>query len=259
MCRSRQDSQSSGRPQSAGRGGPPSGQPIGFHRGRGAGAVRGGGYHGGQQHGGPAVNNQSVRGRGGGQRGAGSGFQPGRPQAGKKETLKFDNDYDFEQANETFQGILSKLSKTKIEDTVEAESSEVVNGDEDVQVAPEDAVVEAEDGEILPEDEDEEIYYDKKKSFFDSISCEALERSKGKMVRNDWRAEKKLNKETFGVAGNRRFGYGGRGGYYNNRGGRGFNQGYNNRGFSHGGYGGRGGQRGFGGGYNNGFSGELKH
>ena len=29
------------------------------------------------------------------------------------------------------------------------------------------------------DEEDEEIYYDKKKSFFDSISCEALERSKG--------------------------------------------------------------------------------
>lgn len=26
---------------------------------------------------------------------------------------------------------------------------------------------------------DDEVYYDKKKSFFDSISCEAVERSKG--------------------------------------------------------------------------------
>ena len=38
---------------------------------------------------------------------------------------------------------------------------------------------------------------------------------------SDWRAEKKLNKETFGVAGNR--------GY--NRGYRGYNRGYNNRGY----------------------------
>ena len=36
-----------------------------------------------------------------------------------------------------------------------------------------------EEGEILDEEEDVEVYYDKKKSFFDTISCEALERSKG--------------------------------------------------------------------------------
>merc|ERR1719186_882101 len=74
-----------------------------------------------------------------------------------------------------------------------------------------------------------------------------------KGARGSWRAEKRLNKETFGVAGNRRYGYGGRGGYYNNRGGRGFNQG---QGYNRGGGYGRGGQgmgqRGFGGVYNNG-------
>ena len=31
-----------------------------------------------------------------------SGFQPGRPMSTKKEPLKFDNDYDFEKANEDF-------------------------------------------------------------------------------------------------------------------------------------------------------------
>jgi hypothetical protein len=31
----------------------------------------------------------------------------------------------------------------------------------------------------IVQDEDEEIYYDRKKSFFDNISCEAVERSKG--------------------------------------------------------------------------------
>merc|ERR1712215_487473 len=111
-----------------------------------------------------------------------------------------------------------------------------------------------EEGEI---EEGDEIFYDKQKSFFDSISCEALERSKGKLVRNDWRAEKRLNKETFGVAGNRRYGYGGRGGFYNNRGGRGYNnqggQGYSRGGGVGYGRGGQGmGQRGFGGGYNGG-------
>ena len=86
-------------------------------------------------------------------------------------------------------------------------------------------------------------------------------------MRNDWRAEKKLNKETFGVAGNRRFNYAGNRGGYGYRGGRGrgYGQMYNNgpqRGFNGGqnfgrGYGMRGGYNnaGFnngGGGYNNG-------
>ena len=49
-------------------------------------------------------------GRGGNSGGqGGSGFLPGRPTAGKKETLKFDSEYDFEQANEQFQEVLQKL------------------------------------------------------------------------------------------------------------------------------------------------------
>ena len=55
------------------------------------------------------------------------------------------------------------------------------------------------------------------------------------MQKPDWRAEKKLNKETFGVAGNVG-GYRGRGGYGYGRG-----RGYGGYG---GGYGGRGGYRG---------------
>ena len=180
----------------------------------------------------------AVRGRGG--RG---GFQPGRPQPGKKETLKFDQEFDFEEANEQFKGIIDKLNKTKLDDNTgeitAPQGSQEENGEE-VEV---DVVEGGEEGE-LPEGEDEEIFYDKQKSFFDNISCEALERSKGKMVRNDWKAEKKLNKETFGVAGNRRYGYGGgRGGFYHNRGGRG---GYNQGRGGGGGYGG--GRGGYGGG-----------
>ena len=40
--------------------------------------------------------NQGYRGRGGGR----GGFQPGRPTGGKKETLKFEGEYDFDKANE---------------------------------------------------------------------------------------------------------------------------------------------------------------
>lgn len=58
-------------------------------------------------------------------------------------------------------------------------------------------------GEQDHEDGDE-VGYDKTKSFFDNISCEAVERSKGKTPRTDWRQERKLNTETFGVSSNRR-------------------------------------------------------
>ena len=114
-----------------------------------------------------------------------------------------------------------------------------------------------------------ESFYDKKKSFFDSISCEATEKSKsGSRPRQDRNAEFELNKETFGVAGNRggHRGYNnynigggyrgkqGQGGQY--RGGRGGGQyrgGYqNNRGGGESGYGGGRGGGGYGrGGYNN--------
>lgn len=64
--------------------------------------------------------------------------------------------------------------------------------------------------------------YDKTKSFFDNISCEAQTDRKGK-PRVDWRQERKLNSETFGVSSTRRggMGYRGRGGHnnYNNAGG----------------------------------------
>lgn len=51
---------------------------------------------------------------------------------------------------------------------------------------------------------DENAGYDKTKSFFDNISCEAVERSKGKTQRTDWKQERKINSETFGYSANRR-------------------------------------------------------
>merc|ERR1711950_134805 len=172
-----------GRPSSRGRGG-----TSGFYRGgRGRGL------------------NQGYRGRGGGR----GGFQPGRPTGGKKETLKFEGEYDFDKANEEFKEVLEKLQKPALEPKA--------NGDSEPE-----ATTEVEEGEIeATDDPSTDQFYDKKKSFFDSISCEATEKAKGNSTRPDWRAEKKLNKETFGVAGNR--------GY--NRGYRGYNRGYNNRGY----------------------------
>lgn len=88
-------------------------------------------------------------------------------------------------------------------------------------------------GEQEPEEDQEgggSNGYDKTKSFFDNISCEAQTDRKGK-PRVDWRQERKLNSETFGVSSTRRggMGYRGRGGHnnYNNAGG------YFHRGNSH--------------------------
>jgi len=206
-----------GRPSQRGRGGGSSG----FYRGgRGRGVNQGG--------------NQGYRGRGGGR----GGFQPGRPTANpKKETLKFEGEYDFDKANEEFKEVLEKLQKSSIE-------SKSANGDADTPAT------ELEEGEVEPENHESspvpEQFYDKKKSFFDSISCEATEKSKaGPRQRQDRNAEFKLNKETFGVAGNR----GGRGGYYNRRG---YNNGGGYRGGNQGGGQYRGGQGGGGGQYRGG-------
>lgn len=212
-----------GKPSNRGRGG---GGQSGFYRGgRGRGMNQGGnqGYRGG-------------RGRG--------GFQPGRPTSWKKEPLKFEGEYDFDKANEEFKEVLEKLQKSSIESKANGETSETTE-------VPVSTSTELEEGEIETAaaasaaspgvgDEAPASYYDKKKSFFDSISCEATEKSKnaGRVgPGRDPKAEYKLNKETFGVAGNR----GGRG-YYNRRGGQGYRGGY---------YGGGGGQ-GYRGGYNHG-------
>ncbi|XP_026316935.1 protein LSM14 homolog B-B-like isoform X4 [Hyposmocoma kahamanoa] len=133
------------------------------------------------------------RGRG---RGRGRGFVP----RGSKNTLKFDNDYDFEQANTEFEELRSQLAKTKISD------GEKVEGEVDKK---DDSGNETGAGEAELE-EDGFSGYDKNKSFFDNISCEAVERSKGRSQRTDWRTERKLNSETFGVAMARRGAWRGR-------------------------------------------------
>ncbi|XP_044010502.1 protein LSM14 homolog B-like isoform X2 [Aphidius gifuensis] len=162
-------------------------------------------------------NMQQQRGRGRGSGGRGGVFrtnQQGNNATKPKNTLKFENDYDFEQANTEFEELRLRLAKTKIDAGTENEKKD-------------DSGNETGAGEGEPEEDSDVIHYDKSKSFFDNISCEAVERSKGSQ-RTDWRTERKLNSETFGVSSTRRGGFRGRGGYYN-RGGmyRGNNQGGN--------------------------------
>ena len=183
---------------------------------------------------------RADRGRGSNQggfrsRGRGRGaFQPGRPTANpQKEPLTFDGEYDFDKGNDEFKEVLEKLRKSTLD-------SNNGNG----------AVAEAADVEVPEEGHDEPAenivesssspvpspFYDKKKSFFDTISSVANENFNNEQqprARDYRNSEFKLNKETFGVAGNR----GGRGGYYNRRG-------YNRGGQGGGHYRGQGGQGG---------------
>ncbi|KAK6023025.1 FFD and TFG box motif protein [Ostertagia ostertagi] len=62
---------------------------------------------------------------------------------------------------------------------------------------------EEEQAEKAPED----TYYDKKSSFFDRISCEALEKAEGKSGRPDWKKERETNQETFGHSAVRSLNY----------------------------------------------------
>uniref|UniRef100_A0A034W4J7 Protein LSM14-like protein B n=1 Tax=Bactrocera dorsalis TaxID=27457 RepID=A0A034W4J7_BACDO len=183
----------------------------------------GGGGGGGQNHawtmhrGGPNnANNMMVRNRGGGRgRMQNQGFRPmGGPGGNQnkprnpKNAIKFLQDFDFEQANVKFEELRSQLSKLKVG---EEPKSEQINGETDKK---EDSGNETGAGEHEPEEEEITVGYDKTKSFFDNISCEAAQdRSKNK--KNDWRQERKLNSETFGFSSTRRGGYRGRGNYYN--------------------------------------------
>ncbi|KAG7162084.1 LSM14 B-like [Homarus americanus] len=145
-------------------------------------------------------------------------FNQGSRQRQFQDRQLFEKDYDFEQANEEFEELRNQLAKTKITE----------NGDK-----KDDSGHETAGGDDV---DDQSTFYDKSKSFFDSISCEAIERSKGKSQRPDWRLERKINVETFGVSSARRGYYPrGRGGYYRG----GYYRTYNyNQGYYRGGSGG---------------------
>lgn len=103
----------------------------------------------------------------------------GMNQAAFPPKVAFDGDYDFEKANEE---LLSTLAKAKLEDESNTENKE--------EQTPTGTEV---------ENKEPRTFY-KKDNFFDNISCEALERSKGNVPRVDWKAERKLNAETFGLS-----------------------------------------------------------
>lgn len=175
---------------------------------------------------------QNRRGRGG------RGRNP-RTVAGREVPKE---DFDFETANDG-------LDKTLLEEEFQSKLK-IVNGDEKKPQPSNEEEKEEVEGEEAHEepgeviDEEDPTFYAPEKSFFDSISCEALDR--GSRQRTNWKEERKQNLETFGFlysrgrgrgrgyrgGGYRGGGYRGnyRGGYNNNRGGGGgYNRDYNNR------------------------------
>jgi len=162
----------------------------------------------------------------------------------QKTPLKFDTEFDFEVEN-------AKFDKTEIEEELKKlvisddPAPKLANGEKEEGLTPEGEVWapklangEKEEG-VVPEGEEEEEgeedeaevwFYDKSKSFFDKISCEATERAKGRSTRIDWREERRTNAETFGVSAITRRGRRGRGGYrgFNYRGGNFRGRGANN-------------------------------
>uniref|UniRef100_A0A0M3JTL0 LSM14 domain-containing protein n=1 Tax=Anisakis simplex TaxID=6269 RepID=A0A0M3JTL0_ANISI len=169
----------------------------------------------------------------GGQRGAGNYYQRGyvggcfsRGQRGgamgktqtPKERFKYDTDYDFEKANEQFQETLNHLAKDLKKTKLEEGGSEKGSNASD---AGADVVDEGEVNESCEENKIPTTYYDKSSSFFDRISCEALEKQEGKQPRTDWRKERETNQQTFGHLAVRSLAY---------RRGRGYQAGRNMRG-----------------------------
>ncbi|CAL9696685.1 unnamed protein product [Knipowitschia caucasica] len=154
-------------------------------------------------------------GRGGGGGGSGGG---GRFNVRRDGPVKFEKDFDFESANAQFnkEDIDREFqSKLKIKD----DGEKAVNGEEKEPGAePQTEPSADEDRDPLGPN----CYYDKTKSFFDNISCDDSRKDKsaagvvfGRVHRQTWAEERRMNAETFGIPlrhGRGRGGYRGRGG-----------------------------------------------
>lgn len=135
----------------------------------------------------------------GGPRGGRNGPPPARQQgrAQQPNAPRIDSDFDFESSN-------AKFDKEKFEK--EFEEKLAINDDKSLET-------EKDDGETNCQ------FYDKKKSFFDSISCQSLDTEPAGRGRGANTDSRRLNSETFGntvFRGGRRGGgggYGNRGGY----------------------------------------------
>jgi len=162
-----------------------------------------------------------------------------RTNGNTRSSLKFIGDFDFEKSNAEF-------DKNAIEDEIKKSLSIKTNKGETNNDSPKSehekdkenqqtisSSTQSEHQEIHPDG-----YYDKQKSFFDRISCEATEKENTNARRN-WNEERRVNAETFGLqyrpvqqGGYQRSGYRRNNGRYQRTGNGGYgsgNGGYGNR------------------------------
>jgi len=144
------------------------------------------------------------------------------PQRNPTEPLKFEGEYDFEQANAKFEELEKEFTdklkigghhhkhddKQKAGD-VSQQSVSLPHEEQHLivkQKALDDLKQQREQQKELSEQqqreakdaEDNKNFYDKNISFFDRISCEANDKQQQRQTKN-WKEEKKLNAETFGL------------------------------------------------------------
>ena len=130
----------------------------------------------GNYRGGRRENNYYRNSRGRGHRGR-QDFNSHPPENTGKTSLKYDSEFDFETANARFRkDALEEEFKQKLRVDGSSRKTSESNGDGIEGLPDDDDVVvieeELEEGEFEEPVESEE-YYDKTKSFFDNISCEA--------------------------------------------------------------------------------------
>jgi protein LSM14 len=138
--------------------------------------------------------------------------RPQRPQQNgtqmRNEPLKFEGEYDFEQANARFEQEFEKEFSDKLKiGTTQKPTSEQPQQ----QTTDDQHMLMKQKLEDISKDmhhntqsaEDTKNFYDKNISFFDRISSEATDKqSKNK----NWREERKVNAETFGLPMNKQYG-----------------------------------------------------
>jgi len=115
-------------------------------------------------------------------------------------------EFDFEKSN-------ARFDKDKVVAEIKGEDGNVIPEPQPVVAVPE---VEEE----VPPAYSNSAVYDAKSSFFDSLSCETLERlslddsNRGTVARKAYQEQRKKDYETFGVVERRHHHRGGRGGGY---------------------------------------------
>lgn len=101
----------------------------------------------------------------------------------REDKRLFEKDYDFEQANTQFEELRVQLASTKISSPGGTSSVPAAPASENGDATSNGDKKEDSGTDTAPGDdasaEDQTLFYDKTKSFFDNISCEAVERSQG--------------------------------------------------------------------------------